>query len=80
MSEIYMKEILKRFSSKTKVIFDLKKDGDSILNFISKVYGKSRLISFQHFDDNDLTQLVYLNGKLELMMDSLSFERNDVFT
>ena len=45
----YAKELINYYSAKTKIIFDTNEDDDSIINFMSKVYGKSNLACFYDF-------------------------------
>ena len=84
LTEVYMKEILKNFSSKTKIIFDLNKDKDSIYFVMSKIYGRSKIgcfISYKYNDkDDDNLICCYLNGKFEILNNVFSFENNDLFT
>ena len=87
LTEVYMKEILKNFSSKTKIIFDLNKDKDSIYFVMSKIYGRSKIgcfISYKYnrseTEHNDNLICCYLNGKFEFLNNVFSFENNDLFT
>ena len=83
LTEVYMKEILKNFSSKTKIIFDLNKDKDSIYFVMSKIYGRSKIgcfISYKYNKDDDNLICCYLNGKFEILNNVFSFENNDLFT
>ena len=85
LTEVYMKEILKNFSSKTKIIFDLNKDKDSIYFVMSKIYGRSKIgcfISYKYnrSEDNDNLICCYLNGKFEILNNIFSFQNNDLFT
>lgn len=43
LTDKYKDEIIKIFKSKIKKIFDIKKDNNTISNFIFKVIGKSHL-------------------------------------
>ena len=40
LKDEYMKEILDIFQTKTKTIYNFKKDEDTIKGFITKVFGK----------------------------------------
>ena len=86
--EEYQKELINNYSCKTKIIFDSNKDEDTYINFMSKVYGKSKLTCFYNFffpDDYDKTKktesrnLVFLNGKMESKNNNFEFEHSDVF-
>ena len=86
--EDYQKELINNYSYKTKIIFDSNKDEDTYINFMSKVYGKSKLACFYNFffpDDYDKTKitesrnLVFLNGKVESKNNNFEFEHSDVF-
>ena len=103
MTEEYIDEIENKFKSNAKLIFDMEKDGNSFLDFVTKVYGKSNIASFHYIEFEDencveenndseensdseekehLTskQLVYLNGKLDLLNKIFDFGKNDLFT
>ena len=95
MTDEYKNEIKNKFNSKTKLIFDMEKDGNSFLDFVTKVYGKSNIASFHYIEfeeileDNDSSdeegeitskQLVYLNGNLGLFNKIFDFQKNDLFT
>ena len=82
LEDEYMFQILNNFSSKTKIIFNLKKDKDSINNCISKIYGRSKIGCYLRIlrDDTIEDIFCYLNGKLELLKNIFSFENNDLFT
>ena len=41
MTDEYIDEIENKFKSKAELIFDMVKDGNSFLDFVTKVYGKS---------------------------------------
>lgn len=110
MTDEYIDEIENKFKSNAELIFDMEKDGNSFLDFVTKVYGKSNIASFHYIEfenekcpeencDNEdnngseensgssieneqLTsrQLVYLNGKLDLLNKKFDFGTNDLFT
>ena len=97
LEDDYYKEIDQQFKTKTKLIFDIEKDGNSFLDFVTKVYGKSNIASFHYIefekrkqkDINDgyneyeeakSRQLIYLNGKLELLNKNFNFKKNNLFT
>lgn len=85
----YLKEIGEKFQSKFKTIFNAKKDGDSLVGFMSKVFGKNNLagyIAFYHEKNENFScrsfvgQLALLNGKFEFKNNYLTFNKNDVFS
>ena len=103
MTDEYIDEIENKFKSKAELIFDMVKDGNSFLDFVTKVYGKSSIASFHYIefedekcpeenidnegnsgseDNEHLTsrQLIYLNGKLDLLNKKFDFGKNDLFT
>ena len=109
MTDEYIDEIENKFKSKAELIFDMEKDANSFLDFVTKVYGKSSIASFHYIEFEDekypeenssseensgnennsgseenehLTsrQLVYLNGKLDLLNKKFDFGTNDLFT
>ena len=83
LKDDFKKEICNRFESKAKVIYDVKKDGDTLVGFMSKVFGRSNIASFHafHGDEKFLSvQLAYLNGKLDFSNNYFNFENNDLFT
>lgn len=84
LKDDFKKEIQNRFElSKAKVIYDVKKDGDTLVGFMAKVFGKKNIATFHalHTDENyHSVQLAYLNGKLEFINNYFNFEDNDLFT
>ena len=85
LQDDFKKEITHKFdSSKAKVIYDVKKDGDTLVGFMTKVFGKKNIASFHVIggDDNRFysVQLAYLHGKLEFVNNYFNFEKNDLFT
>jgi len=110
MTDEYIDEIENKFKSNAELIFDMEKDGNSFLDFATKVYGKSSIASFHYIEfenekcteensdseDNNGSednsgssteneqftsrQLVYLNGKLDLINKKFDFGTNDLFT
>ena len=49
LNEDYKNELINYYTAKTKIIYDMNKDDDSIVNFMSKVYGKSNLACYYDF-------------------------------
>ena len=83
LKDDFKNEIINKFESKAKLVYDVKKDGDTLVGFMSKVFGRSNIASFHalHGDDKYLSvQLAYLNGKLDFVNNYFNFENNDLFT
>lgn len=83
LNDDYKKEIINKFESKAKVIYDVKKDGDTIVSFMLKVFGKSNIAAFYALHDTERyinVQIGFLNGKLEIVNNYFDFEKNDLFT
>jgi hypothetical protein len=79
-------EIINKLTKNTKIIFDSNKDDDSLINLITKVYGKSNLLFFTNFTTFDLKRKkdvrsinsIYLNGKIEYTKNTFDFTNNDL--
>ena len=65
------------------------KNSNSFLDFVTKVYGKSNIVSYHEIDIEHLSkenffnlnkQVIYLNGKLDLCGSKFDFRKNDLFT
>ena len=82
----YRTEIVKKFESKVNIIFDSKKDPDTLINFMTKIYGKKNIASFHSLiyredDKRDMSvQLAYINGKIEFVNGFFNFDQNDLYT
>ena len=80
------KEIIRKLSNNTTIIFDSNKDSDTINNIMTKVYGKTNLAFFISFwkksenDDKmiDCMNLIYLDGKMELINNNFEFVNKEV--
>ena len=74
-----------KYCSNTNIIYDTNNDDDTIINFVSKVLGKSNLGCFYSYtifmDDHEMEcrNLIYLNGKAELVSNKFDFLKNDIF-
>ena len=88
LSEEYQPEIINKFTTKTKIIFDSNKDSDTFFNVMIKVYGKSKLAFYHNFDTtwysyNNLNQilqntnLIFVDGKIEFPNHNFEFAKND---
>ena len=79
-------EIINNLTKSTKIIFDSNKDDDSLINLITKVYGKSNLLFFTNFTTFDLKRKkevtsinsIYLNGKIEYTKNTFDFTNNNL--
>ena len=83
LKDDFKNEIANKFESKAKIIYDVKKDGDKLLTFISKVFGKKNIASFHALHGNEKylsVQLAYLNGKFEFINNYFNFDKTDLFT
>jgi hypothetical protein len=82
----FRNEICKQFEKKVNIIFDSKKDPDTLLNFMTKIYGKKNIATFHSltFRQNERkelsVQLAYINGKIEFVNGFFNFDQNDLFT
>ena len=86
LKDEYMKELLDIFQTKTKTIYNFKKDEDTIQSFISKVFGKKNLAGYFSCYKKDgekyefEANFGYLDGKLEFENGYLTFVTKGVFT
>ena len=83
-TEDYKKELYNKFNSKVKKIYDVKVDGDTLICFMTKVFGKKNIITF-HSLSNDIegylnVQLAYLSGKFEFKNNYFNFENTELYT
>ena len=81
----FNKEAIYKLSAKTKIIFDSNKDDDTIINVMTKAYGKSNLLFFHNFTTywprskrniNSINS-VFLKGKTEFDKNIFDFTNND---
>ena len=85
MEDVYQNEIIRKYCTNTNIIYDTNNDDDTIINFVSKVLGKSNLGCFYSYtifmDDHEMEcrNLIYLNGKAELVSNKFDFLKNDIF-
>ena len=83
LQDEYLKEIMKQFQTKAKLIYDVKKDGDTLIGFMAKVFGRKNIATFHALREGQRylnVQLAYLHGKLEFNNNYFNFEQNDLFT
>ena len=73
--ENYQKELINYYTTKTKIIYDTNIDDDSIINFMSKVYGKSNLACFYDFsfsgEGDEIDEAT--GGKKSMVINSKNF-------
>ena len=81
LTEVYKNEVITKFKSKITKIFDSEKDTNTLLNFISKVRGLPNLVAFIMLRNGisgfALGQMLYLNGKIDLVKNMFSLEKKD---
>ena len=90
LQDDYLKEILNKFQSNIKNIFDAQKDGDTISGLISTVFGKTNLVCYisylifnkmrSEYEYDFGEQFLYFDGKLEFENGLLSFFKKNLFT
>lgn len=83
LKDDFKTEIINKFESNAKVIYDVKKDGDTLVGFMAKVFGRTNIASFHalHARDRYLSvQLAYLNGKIDFVNNYFNFDKTDLFT
>lgn len=83
LKDNFKNEIENKFETKAKIIYDVKKDGDTLVAFMTKVLGKKNIASFHalHGKEKYLNvQLAYLNGKFEFVQNYFNFKNIDLFT
>ena len=83
LTETYKNEVIIKFESKITKIFDTKYDNNTLINFMAKIKGLPNLVAFISLKDkngeNTLKQLIYLNGKIDLVNNIFTFENSDSF-
>lgn len=86
LKEDYLKEIGNKFNSKTKLIYNIKKDADTFSCVMTKVFGKNNLAGlFTFYTEEEgmkifCSQFILLDGKLEFENGSLNFLTNTIFS
>ena len=83
LKDAFKSEIEHKFEEKATLIYDVKKDGDTLVAFMSKVFGKKNIASFHALHGNEKylsVQLAYLNGKFEFINNFFNFDKTDLFT
>ena len=81
LTEVYKNEVITKFQSKITKIFDTEKDTNTLLNFISKVRGLPNLVAYIILRDEisgfAFGQMLYLNGKIDLVNNMFNLEKKD---
>ena len=76
LSEDYQKELFNKFNSKIRKIYDVKTDGDTLVGFMTKVFGKKNIVTFHSLSiDNEIinVQIAFLHGKFEFVNNYFNF-------
>ena len=83
LSEDYQKELFRKFNSKIRKIYDVKTDGDTLVGFMTKVFGKKNIVTFHSLSiDNEIinVQIAFLNGKFEFVNNYFNFNNTELYT
>ena len=83
LSEEYKRELYKRFNSKIRKIYDVKTDGDKLMTFMTKVFGKKNIVTFHSLSAEDEyinVQIAFLNGKFEFLNNYFNFNNTELYT
>ena len=83
LTDDYLNEVISKFKKNLTKVFDTKTDTNTLLNFLSKVKGLPNLVVYINLTDKkekgDLNQIFYLNGKIDLVDNTFTFENSDIF-
>ena len=83
LSEDYQKELFRKFNSKIRKIYDVKTDGDTLVGFMTKVFGKKNIVTFHSLSiENEIinVQIAFLNGKFEFVNNYFNFNNTELYT
>ena len=83
LSNDYKKELYGRFNSKIRKIYDVKTDGDTLLTFMTKVFGKKNIVTFHSLSAEDEyinVQIAFLSGKFEFLNNYFNFDNTELYT
>ena len=83
LSDEYRRELFHRFKSKIKKIYDFKNDGDTLIGFMTKVFGKENIVTFHslNIDDEYINvQIAFLNEKFEFQNNYFNFDNTKLYT
>ncbi len=79
----YKDEVTSKFKKNLTKAFDTKTDTNTLLNLLSKVKGLPNLVVYINIGDKtdkgDLKQLFFVNGKIDLVDNTFTFENSDIF-
>ena len=82
-SDDYKDEVTSKFKTNLTKAFDTKTDTNTLLNLLSKVKGLPNLVVYINIGDKtdkgDLKQLFFVNGKIDLVDSTFTFENSDIF-
>ena len=82
-SDDYKNEVTSKFKSNLTKAFDTKTDTNTLLNLLSKVKGLPNLVVYINIGDKtdkgDVKQLYFVNGKIDLVDNTFTFENSDIF-
>jgi len=86
ITDIKRKEIIKQFNSRVRIVFDSKRDKNTLNNLLGKISGLSNLAivlrigtDFEEKKTEYVTQLTYLKGKIEYHNNIFSFKNVESF-
>ena len=79
----YKNEVTTKFKTNITKLFDTKTDTNTLLNVLSKIKGMPNLVVYIFIGDkhekDDLKQVFYVNGKIDLVDSIFTFENSDIF-
>ena len=82
-SDDYKDEVTSKFKKNLTKAFDTKTDTNTLLNLLSKVKGLPNLVVYINIGDKtdkgDVKQLYFVNGKIDLVDNTFTFENSDIF-
>ena len=80
--EVYKAEVFKNFNSKIKKIYDSKYDDDSLLVFITKIFGKKNIITYFTMNNKDINnvQIIFLKGKYKYIDNYFHFTDGELYS
>ena len=83
LTDDYKNEVVAKFKKNITKVFDTKTDTNTLLNFLSKVKGLPNLVVYINMGDKTekgiLKQMFYVNGKIDLIDNTFTFENSDIF-
>ena len=81
VTDDYRKEVITKFKTNITKVFDTKTDTNTLLNFLSKIKGLPNLIVniCLKTEKDESKQMFYVNGKIDLVDNTFSFENSDIF-